>query len=97
MMHESRVGAADAAEPGSGATPEVDVALQGLRDVLAADGYRLDYAVQGERELAVRVLAGPDACADCLVPQSVMEGILTDALTATPYTVARIDMPAGKA
>lgn len=96
-MDEGRVGAVDAARPGSGRNPEVDVALQGLRDVLGADGYRLDYAVQGERELVVSVLAGPDACADCLVPQPVMEGILADALTDTPYTVARIDMPAGTA
>jgi hypothetical protein len=76
---------------------DVDGALQGLRDVLGADGYRLDYAVQGEQELVVSVLAGPDACADCLVPRPVMEGILADALKETPYSVARIDMPADKA
>lgn len=96
-MSESRLEAADAAPPGSGANPEVDGALQGLRDVLGADGYRLDYAVAGERELLVSVLAGPDACADCLVPEPVMAGILADVLSGTPYTVARIDMPADKA
>lgn len=96
-MVESRGEAAAAAEPGSGANPEVDGALQGLRDVLGADGYRLDYAVEGERALVVSVLAGPDACADCLVPAAVMEGILADALKETPYSVARIDMPADEA
>lgn len=96
-MDEGRVGAADAARPGHGPTSEVDVALQGLRDVLGADGYRLDYTVRGDRELVVSVLAGPDACADCLVPESVMAGILADALRDTPYGVARIDMPAGRA
>ena len=96
-MSESRAGAAHAARPGSGANPEVDGALQGLRDVLGADGYRLDYAVEGERALLVSVLAGPDACADCLVPEPVMAGILADALSATPYTVARIDMPGDEA
>jgi hypothetical protein len=96
-MTESRQGAVEAAQPGSGADAEVDGALQGLRDVLGADGYRLDYAVQGGQELLVSVVAGPDACADCLVPRPVMEGILADALTGTPYTVARIDMPADKA
>lgn len=96
-MTEGRAGAVDPAQPGSGPTAAVDVALQGLRDVLGADGYRLDYAVRGDRELVVSVLAGPDACADCLVPRSVMEGILADALADTPYAVARVDMPAATA
>jgi hypothetical protein len=78
-------------------TPELDRALQGLRDALGADGYRLDYAVQSGRELVVSVRAGADACADCLVPRQVMEGILTDALTGTDYSVARVEMPADEA
>jgi hypothetical protein len=89
-MVESPAGAVDE-------TPEVDRALQGLRDVLGTDGYRLDYAVQKGQQLVVSVLAGPDACADCLVPKQVMEGILTDALQGTAFTVARVEMPADQA
>jgi hypothetical protein len=96
-MVESRAGAVDGARPGGASGAELDDALQGLRDVLGADGYRLDYAVHGDRELVVSVLAGPDACADCLVPRQVMEGILADALQETPYTVARVEMPADNA
>jgi hypothetical protein len=95
-MVESGAGAVDA-RPGNAAEGGLDGALQGLRDVLGADGYRLDYAVQNGRELVVSVLAGPDACADCLVPRPVMEGILTDALQGTDYTVARVEMPADHA
>jgi hypothetical protein len=73
---------------------ELDRALTGLRDVLGADGYQLDATASGDHSVVVRVVAGPDACADCLVPRPVMEGILADALQATPYTVARVEMPA---
>ena len=86
-MVESGAGGVDEA-------PELDRALQGLRDLLGADGYRLDYAVQSGRELVVSVLAGPDACAECLAPRRLMEGILTDALGGTGYTVAGVEMPA---
>ena len=79
------------------AVPELDRALQGLRDLLGADGYRLGYAVQGGRELVVSVLAGPDACAECLVPEQVLEGIVTDALQGTDFTVNRVEMPADQA
>jgi hypothetical protein len=79
------------------AVPELDRALQGLRDLLGADGYRLGYAVQSGRELVVSVLAGPDACAECLVPKQVMEGIVTDALQGTEFTVNRVEMPAEQA
>ena len=79
------------------AVPELDRALQGLRDLLGADGYRLGYAVHGGGELAVSVVAGPDACAECLVPKQVMEGILTDALQGTEFTVNRLEMPADHA
>lgn len=73
---------------------ELDRALQGLRELLGADGYRLDYAVHSGQALVVGVLAGPDACAECLVPKQVMEGILTDALRGTEFTLDRVDMPA---
>lgn len=96
-MVESGAGAVDAVRPGESADGELDRALQGLRDVLGADGYRLDYAVQSGRELVVSVLAGPDACADCLAPKPLMEGILADALQGTDYTVARVEMPADHA
>ena len=79
------------------AVPELDQALQGLRDLLGADGYHLGYDVRNGRELVVSVVAGPDACAECLVPKQVMEGILTDALQGTEFTVDRVEMPAEQA
>jgi hypothetical protein len=70
-------------------------ALQGFRDVLAADGYTLDWSVGKDDRVVVRIQAGKDACADCLVPLPVMEAIMSDALSATPYTLDHIVLPAG--
>jgi hypothetical protein len=79
----------------AGDDQHVDEALQGLRAVLQADGYELGWTREGDSELVVQVVAGEGACEDCLVPETVMRSILTDALTSTPYTVARVELPAG--
>jgi hypothetical protein len=76
---------------------ELRDALQQLRDVLTGDGYDLDWALSAGNQVAVKVVAGPDACADCLVPQPIMAAILTDALSATPYTLESIELPSGSA
>jgi hypothetical protein len=70
-------------------------ALQQLRDVLTGDGYDLEWALNARNEVAVKVIAGPDACADCLVPQPIMAAILADALSVTPYRLESIELPAG--
>jgi hypothetical protein len=75
--------------------PALDGALQKFRDVLAADGYTLEWSVTGGDRVTVRIVAGAGACADCLVPLPVMEAIMSDALGATPYTLERIVLPAG--
>jgi hypothetical protein len=54
-------------------------ALTGLRDTLAADDYQLSVE-HSDTGVEVRITAGPDACADCLVPKPLMRSILTDAL-----------------
>jgi len=46
---------------------------------LAADGYRRQIAETGDR-VRVTITAGPEACADCLVPENLMRGILAQAL-----------------
>ena len=46
---------------------------------LAADGYHLQVAEAGDR-VRVTITAGPGACADCLVQENLMRGILGQAL-----------------
>ncbi len=54
-------------------------ALSGLRSTLEADDYRMAVAESGEG-VEVTITAGPDACADCLVPKPIMRNILHAAL-----------------
>ncbi len=86
------------------ATEQIDGALQGLREGLNADGYDIEWtlaagdpagdpAADPAGEVAIRVVAGPDACADCLVPAPVMQAIMSEALSATPFRVASVQLP----
>ena len=52
--------------------------LAAIRTSLEADGYEID-VTEGER-VAVVISATPEACAECLVPPSVMVPILEHAL-----------------
>ena len=52
--------------------------LASLRTSLEADGYEIDVE-EGER-VAVVISATPSACAECLVPASLMVSILEHAL-----------------
>jgi hypothetical protein len=54
-------------------------ALAGLRSTLEADDYRMSITESGAA-VEVRITAGPDACADCLVPKPIMLTILHAAL-----------------
>ncbi len=46
---------------------------------LGEDGYHLEVAEAGDR-VHVTIIASPEACADCLVPQGLMRGILGQTL-----------------
>ena len=72
----------------------IDAALRGLRDTLAADGYELVWSMEQEDQIGIRVVAGPDACADCLVPPDLMRSIVDSELTETHYRVGSITLPA---
>jgi hypothetical protein len=81
--------------PGSpGPAADLDLAFQRFRDVLAADGYDLRWSVTAQDRVVVEIQAGPEACADCLVPLPVMEAIMSDALAPTPYALDHIVLPA---
>jgi hypothetical protein len=66
-------------------------ALADIRGMLAADGYDMSLRAPGADTLAVDILAGPDACAECLVPKNIMSGIVRDALGAV-VPAARIEL-----
>ncbi len=72
----------------------LDEALSRFRDMLASDGYNLSWSVTEKDTVVVQIEAGPDACADCLVPRPIMEAIMADALAPTPYSLDHIVLPA---
>jgi hypothetical protein len=53
--------------------------LDQLKQTLHADDYRLDVDVQGDRA-DVSIVAGPDACEECLVPKPLMQSMLAPVL-----------------
>jgi hypothetical protein len=78
-----------AAANGGGA--DLDRALEPIATALAADGYELS-ARMAEGRVAVSIIAGPGACADCLVPKSLMEGMIGSALVEAGVGAAPIDL-----
>lgn len=61
-------------------TAELEAALQPMAAILEADGYRLAVTGAEGAPVLLEVVAGPDACADCLVPKEVFESIALDHL-----------------
>jgi len=53
--------------------------IEGLRSSLAADDYHLSYDVH-DGAADVTIVAGPDACAECLVPKPLMRSMLAPML-----------------
>ena len=71
----------------------VDAALAQFTEMMATDGYLLTWDEPESHRVTVRIAAGPDACADCLVPTPVMEAIMTAALADTGYTLDHVELP----
>jgi hypothetical protein len=59
---------------------DVEGALAALGEMLAADGYRLRVEQDMAEVVVAQIDAGPDACADCLVPKEMMRGYFEAAL-----------------
>jgi hypothetical protein len=70
--------------------------LDQLKQTLQADDYRLDVDVQGDRA-DVSIVAGPDACEECLVPKPLMQSMLAPVLGVDPTSIRLVyptDTPA---
>lgn len=74
-------------------TEVIDGALAKFREMMAKDGYDLKWSLTEEEAVVVEVEAGPDACSDCLSPAPVMEAIMGDALSPTPYRLDHVVLP----
>lgn len=61
--------------------------LEELRQTLAADGYILDLTETAPGQLAARIRAEDGVCSDCLVPKSLMAGMIANATGQTPESI----------
>jgi len=68
----------------SAAIRTVEEALAGLRTGVRADGYDLQVESVDDGVARVRVVAGPDACEECLVPKAIMTGTIRRSLRGVP-------------
>jgi hypothetical protein len=60
--------------------------LEQLKQTLQADDYRLDVDVHGD-SADVAIVAGPDACEECLVPKPLMQSMLAPVLGVQPDSI----------
>jgi hypothetical protein len=60
-----------------------------LKQTLQADDYRLDVDVEGDAA-TVAIVAGPDACEECLVPKPLMQSMLAPVLGVQPESIRLI-------
>jgi hypothetical protein len=63
--------------------------LASIREGLQADGYDLEVG-DVTVPLVITVVAGPDSCADCLIPKSIMAQMLGAQLDRSPDEIELI-------
>lgn len=74
------------------AAQELMETLGGIRTALNADGYELAVVDSDPAQLVIRIEAGPDACAECLVPKELMSSMIE--AVAPAGTSWRLQYPA---
>ena len=76
----------------------LESALEGplgqLRSMLEADGYGVEWRPTGPASIELEIVAGADACEECLVPKAVMLGIAGNLLAPAGVTASEIVYPA---
>ena len=72
-------------DSGGGPKPDIEQALGGLRPFssgLEANGYALNVSRDGSTGLGVEIVAGPDACEECLTPKDMLNGMVRSRLAS---------------
>ena len=64
----------------SAVLPRIEQALEDLVGAFAVDDYRLSIAGFSDGVLKLTIDAGPSACAECLVPETILSGIVRNSL-----------------
>jgi len=61
---------------------DIQVVVETVRSMLQGDGYDVELTDYEPGELKLNVVAGPEACEDCLVPKNVLSNIIASTLPA---------------
>jgi hypothetical protein len=59
---------------------DVEAALEVARSMLQGDGYDVQLSGHADGELKLTIVAGADACEECLVPKDVLARIIATTL-----------------
>ncbi len=81
--------------PLGGAGRAIDNAVDEIRDVVAADGGKLEMVGLAGKELTLRLVLEDAHCIECVMPRGFLELIAVDAMNrhGAPVTVVRIHDP----
>ena len=61
---------------------DIQAVVETARSMLQGDGYDIELTDYEPGELKLTVVAGSDACEDCLVPKNVLSNIIASTLPA---------------
>lgn len=75
-------------------TQQIQAQLEGFRESLIADGYDLTVDAITDNTAHLRISAGPDACAECLVPKRMMQPMIEAELADFPGLKIELAYPA---
>jgi hypothetical protein len=62
--------------------------LSSVAEMLASDGYLLEVETATDAEIMIRIRAGADACAECLVGPELLQSFITAELAKSGTFVA---------
>ncbi|HHX75088.1 MAG TPA: hypothetical protein GX699_09320 [Firmicutes bacterium] len=73
----------------------LEKALSGIKESLSYEGYDLLYREREDGVIDIQILAGPDACEDCLVPKPILENMIRRELDehGVTYTAINLQTP----
>lgn len=66
--------------------------LEALRGSLQSDGADLELVRVHEEVATVKLLLGPDCCADCILPRATLERVLLVAVARQHPSVKRVEL-----
>lgn len=72
-------------------TTEIQDQLADIREGLIADGYDMSVRTH-DAVLTIEIVAGPDSCADCLVPKDLMTQMIRAALGSSAEANGPIEL-----